>query len=111
MARTGRWRPSHRRQGRGTGSASAACYLLGVPVDAVMTIICAPTTCGSATSAATCELDIDTRAAIIEARTPYLEAAFDVVRGDFGGPEAFAEKALGLDAKARERLRADSLEG
>ena len=44
------------------------------------------------------ELDIDTRAAIIEARTPYLEAAFAVVRDDFGSPEAFAEKALGLDA-------------
>jgi protein-tyrosine phosphatase len=57
------------------------------------------------------ELDIDTRAAIIEARTPYLEAAFEVVRADFGSPEAFAEKALGLDAAARERLRADLLEG
>ena len=70
------------------------------------------------------ELDIDTRAAIIEARRPYLEAAFDVVRSDygstdafavvrddFGSPEAFAEKALGLDAKARERLKTDLLEG
>jgi protein-tyrosine phosphatase len=56
------------------------------------------------------ELDIDTRAAIIEARTPYLEAAFEVVRADFGSPEAFAEKALGLDAAARERLKADLLE-
>jgi len=56
------------------------------------------------------ELDIDTRAAIIEARRPYLEAAFAVVRDDFGSPEAFAEKALGLDAKARERLKADLLE-
>ena len=56
------------------------------------------------------ELDIDTRAAIIEARRPYLEAAFAVVRDDFGSSEAFAEKALGLDAKARERLRADLLE-
>lgn len=56
------------------------------------------------------ELDIDTRAAIVEARTPYLEAAFEVVRGDFGGAEAFAERALGLDAAARQRLRADLLE-
>jgi protein-tyrosine phosphatase len=56
------------------------------------------------------ELDIDTRAAIIEARTPYLEAAFEVVKADFGGPEAFAERALGLDAKCIERLRADLLE-
>ena len=56
------------------------------------------------------ELDIDTRAAIIEARTPYLEAAFAVVRDDFGSPESFAEKALGLNAKARERMKADLLE-
>ena len=56
------------------------------------------------------ELDIDTRAAIVEARRPYLEAAFAVVRDDFGSPEAFAEKALGLDAAARERLKADLLE-
>jgi protein-tyrosine phosphatase len=57
------------------------------------------------------ELDIDTRATIVEARTPYLEAAFDVVRTDYGSPEAFAEKALGLDAKARDRLKADLLVG
>jgi protein-tyrosine phosphatase len=56
------------------------------------------------------ELDIDTRAAIIEARRPYLEAAFDVLHADFGSPEAFAEKAMGLDANARERLKADLLE-
>ena len=56
------------------------------------------------------ELDIDTRAAIVEARRPYLEAAFAVVRDDFGSPEAFAEKALGLDAAARERLKADLLD-
>jgi len=55
------------------------------------------------------ELDIDTRAAIIEARTPYLEAAFEVVRADYGSAEAFAERALGLDAPARERLKADLL--
>src|SRR5690349_19125060 len=56
------------------------------------------------------ELDLDTRAAIIEARRPYLEAAFSVVRDDYGSPEAFAEKALGIDAKARERLKAELLE-
>lgn len=57
------------------------------------------------------ELDIDTRAAIIEARTPYLEAAFEVVRNDFGTPEAFAEKALGLGPSERERLKRDLLDG
>jgi protein-tyrosine phosphatase len=56
------------------------------------------------------ELDLDTRAAIVEARRPYLEAAFDVVRSDFGSPEAFADKALGLDARSRERLKAELLE-
>ena len=56
------------------------------------------------------ELDIDTRAAIIEARTPYLEAAFEVVRADFDGPEGFAERALGLDARGREMLKAELLE-
>lgn len=56
------------------------------------------------------ELDLDTRAAIVEARRPYLEAAFAVVRDDYGSAEAFAEKALGLDAAARERLKAELLE-
>ncbi|SKA35175.1 protein-tyrosine phosphatase [Enhydrobacter aerosaccus] len=56
------------------------------------------------------ELDIDTRAAIIEARRPYLEAAFEVVTAEFGGPEAFAEKALGLDADAHQRLKEELLE-
>ncbi|HEY4169157.1 MAG TPA: tyrosine-protein phosphatase [Reyranella sp.] len=56
------------------------------------------------------ELDIDTRAAIVEARRPYLEAAFAAVHEDYGSIEAFAEKALGLDAKARERLKAELLE-
>ncbi len=57
------------------------------------------------------ELDIDTRAAIIEARMPYLEAAFEVMRSDFGSPEIFAEKALGLDVQRRRQLQADLLEG
>ena len=54
--------------------------------------------------------DIDTRAAIIEARTPYLEAAFKVVRADFGSVEGFATRALGLDKDALERLRHELLE-
>jgi protein-tyrosine phosphatase len=32
-----------------------------------------------------------------------------VGRSDFGSPEAFAEKALGLDQAARERLKVDLL--
>jgi len=44
-------------------------------------------------------------------QTSFLGAAFEVVRVDFGGPEAFADRALGLDAAARERLRAELLEG
>ena len=95
-----------------TGFASALLLtLLGVPWDTVMDDYLRTNELWTGHVGRYLELDIDTRAAIVEARTPYLEAAFDVVRKDFGGPEPFAEKALGLDAKARERLRADLLEG
>ena len=95
-----------------TGFASALLLtLLGVPWDTVMDDYLRTNELWTGHIGRYTELDIDTRAAIVEARTPYLEAAFDVVRQDFGGPEVFAEKALGLDAKARERLRADLLEG
>jgi protein-tyrosine phosphatase len=95
-----------------TGFASALLLtLLGVPWDTVMDDYLRTNDLWTGHIGRYTELDIDTRAAIVEARTPYLEAAFDVVRQDFGGPEVFAEKALGLDAKARERLRADLLEG
>jgi protein-tyrosine phosphatase len=95
-----------------TGFASAMLLtLLGVPWDTVMDDYLRTNDLWTGHIGRYPELDIDTRAAIIEARTPYLEAAFDVVRKDFGGPEVFAEKALGLDAAARERLRADLLEG
>jgi len=94
-----------------TGFASALLLsLLGVPWDHVMEDYLRTNDLWTGHIGRYPELDIDTRAAIIEARRPYLEAAFDVVRADFGSPEAFAEKALGLDAKARERLRADLLE-
>ena len=95
-----------------TGFASALLLtLLGVPWDTVMDDYLRTNDLWTGHVGRYTELDIDTRAAIVEARTPYLEAAFDVVRQDFGGAEVFAEKALGLDAKARERLRADLLEG
>jgi len=95
-----------------TGFASALLLtLLGVPWETVMDDYLRTNDLWLGHLGRYPELDIDTRAAIVEARTPYLEAAFDVVRQDFGGPEVFAEKALGLDANARERLRADLLEG
>src|SRR5262245_21201987 len=95
-----------------TGFASALLLtLLGVPWGTVMEDYLRTNELWTGHIGRYPELDIDTRAAIVEARTPYLEAAFDVVRKDFGGTEAFAEKALGLDAKARERLRADLLDG
>jgi protein-tyrosine phosphatase len=95
-----------------TGFASALLLtLLGVPWDTVMDDYLRTNELWTGHIGRYLELDIDTRAAIVEARTPYLEAAFDVVAKDFGGPEIFAEKALGLDAKARERLKADLLEG
>jgi len=94
-----------------TGFASALLLtLLGVPWDDVMEDYLRTNDLWTGHVGRYPELDIDTRAAIIEARRPYLEAAFAVVRDDFGSSEAFAEKALGLDAKARERLRADLLE-
>ena len=84
-----------------TGFASALLLtLLGVPWDAVMDDYLRTNELWTGHIGRYPELDIDTRAAIVEARTPYLEAAFEVVRADFGGPEPFAERALGLDAAA-----------
>ncbi len=93
-----------------TGFASALLLtLLGVPWETVMEDYLRTNDLWTGHIGRYPELDIDTRAAIVEARTPYLEAAFDVVRADYGSPEAFAEKALGLDAKLRGRLKADLL--
>ena len=95
-----------------TGFASALLLtLLGVHWEAVMEDYLRTNELWTGHIGRYPELDLDTRAAIVEARTPYLEAAFDVVRADFGSPQAFAEKALGLDAAARARLKADLLEG
>jgi protein-tyrosine phosphatase len=95
-----------------TGFASALLLtLLGVPWQQVMEDYLRTNELWTGHVGRYPELDIDTRAAIVEARTPYLEAAFEVVHGDFGGPEGFAEQALGLDAAARARLKADLLEG
>jgi protein-tyrosine phosphatase len=94
-----------------TGFASALLLsLLGVPWETVMEDYLRTNDLWTGHIGRYPELDIDTRAAIVEARTPYLEAAFEVVRADFGSPEAFAERALGLDAAARGRLKADLLE-
>jgi len=95
-----------------TGFAAALMLtLLGVPWDTVMEDYLRTNDLWTGHVGRYPELDIDTRGAIIEARRPYLEAAFEVVRADFGSPEAFAEKALGLDAAARARLKADLLDG
>ena len=95
-----------------TGFASALLLtLLGVPWETVMEDYLRTNELWTGHIGRYPELDIDTRAAIIEARTPYLEAAFEVVRGDFGTPEDFAEKALGIGADLRERLKRDLLEG
>jgi protein-tyrosine phosphatase len=94
-----------------TGFASALLLtLLGVPWETVLEDYLSTNELWTGHIGRYPELDIDTRAAIIEARTPYLEAAFEVVQADFGGAEAFAERALGLDAAACERLRAELLE-
>ena len=94
-----------------TGFASALLLtLLGVPWETVMEDYLRTNDLWIGHVGRYPELDIDTRAAIVEARTPYLEAAFEVVAKDFGGPEQFADKALGLDSAARERMKADLLE-
>ena len=94
-----------------TGFASALLLsMLGVPWDDVMEDYLRTNELWTGHVGRYPELDLDTRAAIVEARRPYLEAAFAVVRDDYGSAEAFAEKALGLDAAARERLKAELLE-
>lgn len=94
-----------------TGFASALLLtLLGVPWDTVVEDYLRTNELWIGHVGRYPELDLDTRAAIIEARRPYLEAAFEVVRADFGSAEAFAEKALGLDSAARARLRSELLE-
>jgi protein-tyrosine phosphatase len=94
-----------------TGFASALLLtLLGVPWETVLQDYLHTNEVWTGHVGRYPELDIDTRAAIIEARTPYLEAAFEIVHADYGGPEGFADRALGLDALARERLRAELLD-
>jgi protein-tyrosine phosphatase len=94
-----------------TGFASALLLsLLGVPWDHVMEDYLRTNDLWTGHIGRYPELDIDTRAAIVEARRPYLEAAFAAVREDYGSIEAFAEKSLGIDAKARDRLKAELLE-
>lgn len=56
------------------------------------------------------ELDPPTRAALIEARADYLEAAFAALRENHGEVETFFETALGLDGACRARLRDELLE-
>jgi protein-tyrosine phosphatase len=94
-----------------TGFASALLLtLLGVPWDAVLEDYLRTNELWTGHIGRYPELDIDTRAAIIEARTPYLEAAFDVVRADYGSPETFAEKALGLNSIELQKLKAELLQ-
>ena len=95
-----------------TGFAAALLLtLLGVPWDDVMTDYLRTNQLWRGHIGRYPELDAETRAAIVEARAPYLDAAFAVLRSEFGDPESFADKALGLDATARRRLQADLLEG
>jgi protein-tyrosine phosphatase len=56
------------------------------------------------------ELDPATRAALIEARADYLEAAFAALRDAHGEVETFLAAALGVGADARQRLRTELLD-
>ena len=95
--------PLHRRQGPHGLRLGAAAHPARRPWDDVMEDYLRTNDLWTGHVGRYPELDIDTRAAIIEARTPYLEAAFDVVRADFGGPEAFAEKARSASTPTRAR--------
>jgi protein-tyrosine phosphatase len=56
------------------------------------------------------ELDTATRAALIEARVTYLEAAFAALRETHGSVEGFCADALGMDSARRARLLTELLE-
>lgn len=95
-----------------TGFASALLLsLLGVPWETVMEDYLRTNELWTGHVGRYPELDIDTRAAIVEARAAYLDAAFEVVRADFGSAESFADRALGLDPATRERIKTELLDG
>src|SRR5262249_15113423 len=94
-----------------TGFASALLLtLLGVPWETVLEDYLRTNELWTGHIGRYPELDVDTRAAIIEARRPYLEAAFEVMHSEYRDADGFAERALGLDASAREQLRAQLLD-
>ena len=95
-----------------TGFASALLLtLLGVPWETVLEDYLHTNQVWTGHVGRYPELDIDTRAAIIEARAPYLEAAFEVVqRRVRRRRKSLPNSALGLDAEALERLRAELLD-
>ena len=57
------------------------------------------------------ELDAATRAALVEARLDYLEAAFAAMRREHGALETFCESMLGVDGACVARLRTELTEG
>ena len=94
-----------------TGFASALLLtVLGIPWETVIEDYLQTNTLWRGHVGHYPDLATETRAAIIEARQHYLEAAFDVIRSDFGSIETFADEALGLTADRRERLKAELLE-
>jgi protein-tyrosine phosphatase len=56
------------------------------------------------------KLDPKVRAPLLAADPAYLEAAFAGIDATFGSTEAYFREGLGLDSRARERLRAQLLE-
>lgn len=55
-------------------------------------------------------LPTEVRAMVLRADPDYLAAAFAGMEREFGGVEAYLERALGVDAAARERLAGELLE-
>ena len=91
-------------------AAALLLTLLGVPMENVVEDYLRTNDLMIGTEGWYPKLGIDVRAAIFEARASYIETALNRMHADFGSPESFADRALGLDSAALHRLKADLLE-
>jgi protein-tyrosine phosphatase len=95
-----------------TGFAAALLLsMLGVPWETIIEDYLHTNTVWTGHVGRYPELDAATRAALIEARLDYLEAAFAALRQDHGAVEVFCESMLGVDGACVARLRAELTEG
>ncbi len=95
-----------------TGFAAALLLtLLGVPRETVIADYLRTNALWTGHVGFFTDFDPALRAAIVEARPDYIEAAFAALVAEHGDVETFADRALGFDAAAREGLREALLEG